>query len=577
MRAFRLPQQQPARAFWRAYLNNMPKRIHIITLALLSILFVGCHHKKETQEVHPMLPSLHITMTPTQLDSILIDVDNKVSVFAVLTDAQGDTLYEGRLAHIKTRGNTTWNERKKPFAIKFQEKHSLFGLSRSKSFVLLANAFDESHIRNAIALDLARAMGIPATHYAYLTLYINDVYRGLYQMTNKVDVGKNALNITDLEKLNERANPKPLEEYEWCGLGRKKQLIQRKGVLLDNDPEDITGGYLLDNSCLQASYDKSISGFVSEAGDNIKIRSPQHASLREVDYIARLYNEMECAIIASDGIHPETGKHYSEYIDVESFARYYILNELLLNYDGGWSSFMMYKEMDDIDPKFHAGPAWDYDRILDNPQFQSNSYAFPNEFYIDNELGKTGIAHSGGLLYHLCQHDDFQQLVKDCYLNDISPVCHDYLESRPFDSLVAMLSHEADQDNAKYEKRISEDYLSAAHRATDFLSSRIDFFDRFYSTKDEGYVLVSMKWHNKKYLKFYFLLGEPVYAPQVTKVVNNHDPNYALYYPDTDSLVADGTVFYSPQKLELRQCEPTKREVQIRRVKKKLRKIGLDF
>ena len=83
------------------------------------------------------------------------------------------------------------------------------------------------------------------------------------------------------------------------------------------------------------------------------------------------------------------------------------------------------------------------------------------------------------------------------------------------------------------------------------------------------------EWNRDR--KFCFLLGEPVYAPQIAELMSNHDSVYVLYYPGTDSLVPDGTVFHSPQKLELRQREPTKHEVQMRRIKKKLKKIGLDF
>lgn len=526
------------------------------------------------QEVHPVLPSLHITMTPEQLDSILTDPDNKIPAYVLLTDANGDTLYEGNLAHIKTRGNNTWYEKKKPFAIKFPKKQTLFGLERSKSFVLLANAGDESHIRNAIALDLARAMGIPATRYAYLTLYINDNYWGLYQMTNKVDIGKDALNITDLEKLNKLANPKPLDEYEWYGKGRKRRIIQRKGVLLDNDPDDITGGYLIDNS--GPAYDKSVSGFASVAGDHIQIRSPKHASPREVEYIAELYDEMECAVHASDAIHPETGKHYSEYLDVESFARYYLLNEVLLNWDGGWASFLMYKETDTIDTRFYAGPAWDYDRTLNNLRFQRKFFVSPNELYVNEQKGMKGLVYSEGLMHFLCQHEDFLQAIISYYLNEVSPIFHQYLEDHSFDSLVSLLSYEADQDNKKYKNRYSVDYESAVKRATDFLQKRVTFFDWYYSSTEDQRVAVIFKKDNGMYRKFYYPLGEAIYAPQL-EIQYNRTQIYELFYQGTDSLVPDGTVFHSAQTLELRQREPTKREVQIRRIKKKLRKIGLDF
>ena len=513
-------------------------------------------------------------MTSLQYDSIIIDQDNKVPVEALLTDSQGDTLFQGMLSHIKTRGNTTFKEPKKPFTIKFPEKQKFLGLDRGKTFILLANACDESHIRNAIGLDLARAFGIPAPNYAYLSLYINGSYKGLYQITNKVNVGKDALDITDLDKMNEWVNTEPLAAYNWFGSGRKKQVIQRKGVMLENNPDDITGGYLLDCVGGPPYYSKSWSGFVSNAEDNIRIRSPKYASHQEVEFIAQRYNEMEAAVHAADGIHPETGRHYSEYLDMESFARYYLLNELLENADGGWSSFMMYKNTDTIDPKFYAGPAWDYDRTIDNPKFLKNSIAFENVMIIVERKGLTGIAFSGGLLHHLCQHSDFQQVVRNIYVKELSAVCNDYLEKSPFDSLVALLSHEAERDNAVNGTLLTGNYEAASSRAINFLRKRIAFFDWYYSTTENERVSVSFDMGNGKTPKLYYPLGKAIHAPQL-EVVYNHTPVYELYYAGTDSLVPDGTVFQTSQTLELRGRQPTKREVQMRRVRKKLAKFGI--
>lgn len=549
----------------------MTKRTLLLALFFSAFAFIGCH--KAEQQEYPKLPLLQVTMTPMQLDSIINDRDNKVSAFAVLIDSDGDTLFQDHLTYIKTRGNTSFTEQKKSFVIKFPEKQKLFGLNKNRSFVLLANACDESFIRNAIGLDLARAFGIPATRYAYLTLYINGSYFGLYQMTNKIGIGKHTLNITDLEDLNEHANSKPLKEYEWYGSGRKKQAILRKGVLFDNDPDDITGGYLLDNSGPISQYSKSISGFVSDAEDNIRIRSPKYASPQEVEYIARRYNEMECAVLTTDGIHPRTGKHYSEYLDIESFARYYLINELLKNSDGGWASFMMYKDTDSIDPKIYAGPAWDFDRTLDNPKFQGKIIIPYNDFHVDGKKGKTGLAHSGGLFYHLCKHEDFRQAVKNCYMNKISPICHSYITENPSDSLFSLLFHEADRDNMIYQTRHSKDFETAIFRATDFLRKRIEFLDWYYSSTEDERVLVTYSYNGKKNT-LYYPLGKAIEAPQI-EVLSNHAPVYELYFSGTDSLVPDGTVFHSSQKLELRKREPTKREVQIRRIRKRLTKLGI--
>lgn len=550
----------------------MQKRAFFFAMIVIAFVFTGCRESKQ-QEGSPVLPSLRITMTSMQYDSILNDQENKVSVFALLLDAQGDTLFQG-VTYFKTRGNDTFKEPKKPYTIKFPKKQKFLGLNRGKTFTLLANACDESHIRNAIGLDIAREFGLFASHYAYLNLYINGSYRGLYQMTNKVDVGKDALDITDLDKQNEWVNPKPLQTYDWFGQGMKKLVVQRKGVLLENNPDDITGGYLLDYVAPPVHYVKSLSGFVSDAQDNIRILSPKYASPQEVEYIAKRYNEMEAAVLSADGIHPVTGRHYSEYMDVESFARFYLLNELLRNIDGGWASLMMYKDADVIDPKIYAGPAWDYDRAIDNPWFQNKSNAFVNELIVNKRKGITGWAFSGGLLYHLCKHLDFQQAVKDVYNNELYSVCHDYIENRPFDSLVTLLSHEADRDNSLYGTRISKDYETAVIRVTDFLHKRIAFFDWYFSTTEDEQVIVSYESEDGKTRKFYYPLGEAIQAPQLD-VIYNHTPVYELYYLGTDSIVADGTVFQTSKKLELRKREPTKREVQIRRVRKKLLKYGI--
>ena len=276
---------------------------------------------------------------------------------------------------------------------------------------------------------------------------------------------------------------------------------------------------------------------------------------------------------APDGIHPVTGKHYSEYIDIESFARYYLINELLWNPDGGWSSFMMYKDTDSIDPKIYAGPAWDYDRALDNPMFQGETTIQHNEFYADRKKGKTGWTHSGGLLHHLCKHEDFRQAIKECYLNNISSICHSYIEENPSDSLFSLLLHEADQDNMIYDSRYSKDYEAAIIRVTEFLRKRIEFLDWYYSSTEDERVLVTYTYNGEKHI-LYYPLEKAIEAPQI-EVLYNHTPVYELYYAGTDSLVPDGTVFHSSQKLELRQREPTKREVRIRQIRKKLTKLGI--
>ena len=177
----------------------------------------------------------------------------------------------------------------------------------------------------------------------------------------------------------------------------------------------------------------------------------------------------------------------------------------------------------------------------------------------------------------MCQHEDFQQVVKACYLNEISLACHEYMATRPFDSLVALLSHEVERDEQKYNTRLSDNYVTATDKMLGLLQKRIAFFDWYYSSTEEERVVVSFMGADGGSRVFYYPVGEPFEAPQINKVQFNHDPVFELYYAGTDSVVPAGTIFHTSQTLELRKREPTKHEVQVRRVKKKLRKIGLDF
>lgn len=562
----------------------MTKRF-IFVLVIIVASISGCTRNETSKQPHRfVLPSLYINLPPGQFDSILNDLEKEVPAQATLITAENDTLFDDYLEHIKTRGNTTFKkaEAKKSFTIKLPKKQSWLGLDKSQHFILLANAFDESHIRNTIAFDLAHDVGLPAPQYAYLSLYINGEYKGLYQITNKIEVSRHTLNLTDLDKLNKRANPRPLKEYAQFSDSSDKQIILRKGAMLACNPEDISGGYLLDLCGADWVYVKSPSGFVSDAGDYIRIRSPKYASSAEVNYIATFYNSMEAAITSDDGYNPETNKHYSEYIDTESFALVYLINELLLNQDGGLSSLFLYKDSDSIDSRLYAGPIWDFDRSIGNTINSDLELIMPNELFVNVKHGKTTWSHSHGIFYYLCKHVDFQEMVKKLYYQKISPSCHKYIESGTIDSLVDFLSEDADRDSRLYGTRRNLDYHSVTGKTLDFLQKRLAFFNWYYSVSPNDIITINFQSdqngaHHRN-LQFYYPVGEPI---TIVSSLKSHpkrysrEPDFDLYIVGTDSIVPDNTVFNSAKTLELRYHEPTWKEAQKRRIRKKLEQWGI--
>jgi len=86
-------------------------------------------------------------------------------------------------------------------------------------------------------------------------------------------------------------------------------------------------------------YWDEISGFATEKlGDFYTVKEPSYASEAELDYISELVSGMEKAVILADGINPDSGKSYMDYIDMWSFAQKYVLEELCKNNGGGATS-----------------------------------------------------------------------------------------------------------------------------------------------------------------------------------------------------------------------------------------------
>ena len=529
--------------------TNLHRKCRFVAVSCLLLVLVGCnHHNAAPEEETYTLPSLYITIVQDQLDSILGDRDHKAPAHALLISSEGDTLYNEDLGHIKTRGNASWYYPKKPFTIKLKKAEDILGLYKSKTYILLANMADESHIRNSVGFELARLIGIHSPKSAYVSLYINDNYNGLYQITNKIEVNKHSLNIRNLEKENKLVNSKPLKSYTWFGHGRYKQIIKRKGVLLDQSPKDITGSYLLDYCTLNRIYQKSTSGFCSEAGDLVIIRSPEYASPEEVEYIADYYNEMEKAVKDKNGENHDTGKRYTDYMDIRSFARYYLLQELTLNIDAGKSSFFMYKT-EGKDAKLIAGPAWDFDHSMFTKSW-AGRYQCANELYAAAPLGKTEEKMSGGLLFLLWQHEEFRQIAREEWNKDISALCHSFLTSRFIDSVANYIQQDAMRDKG-YDRQTYRENIQVVK---DFLAARIDFLDWFFNTPEENMIYLidgSVSEHeHQRPVCLCYPKGKKVTLPTPIREKED-DPVYSWHSAATGELIKPNSVFNSSQEIKL--------------------------
>lgn len=169
---------------------------------------------------------------------------------AVIQDENGITVCSQKLTQVKCRGNSSFKYfLKKSYQIKLENKENLFGMGKAKTWLLIGNGRDRSQLRNYITAAMARYAGLEYTpEMVYADLYMNGEYRGLYLLTEKIQVSSSRVDIPDLGKATQAVNDKPLKQYARIGGKTSAEVKNRHGKYYDipKDPEDITGGYLME-------------------------------------------------------------------------------------------------------------------------------------------------------------------------------------------------------------------------------------------------------------------------------------------------------------------------------------------
>ena len=315
------------------------------------------------------LPSVNI-QTSIDPEYIIAYSSKDTAVKTTIMANNGEVLYRDNVnaGEFRIRGNATEAYAKKPFQLKLSSGAPLFGMERDKTWLLLANYDDQSLIRNNVMYKIGSELGIDTCEFQNVDLFINGEYYGIYLLCEKVEIDNGRVEISDLEEENDLLN----SSYSYFSTSVTSGTLIDSTILTQysyipdvTNPTDITGGYLveLDNNY----YKNELCYFTTENGNHYVIKSPEYASLKEVEYIAKLFADMEEAIMSSNGYNRE-GKHYSEYVDIDTLASAYILQELGRNYDAGSSSLYFYKDKDQNGSftKIVKGPLWDCDNTLGN-------------------------------------------------------------------------------------------------------------------------------------------------------------------------------------------------------------------
>lgn len=345
--------------------------------------------------------------------------ENAVSGTMTMLSASGEIIYSGELPQFRLRGNSTTYYPKKSYQIKLASRTDLLRIGqKSKTWTLLAQYADAALFRDKLCKDMAADLGLYGTpDSGWVDLYYDGAYRGVYELSEKVKIDPNGLYIRDLEKEYEAVN----EDYGSSpvlasGINLYGEVIHYAENIVD--PVDITSGFLLEEN--HYSGDESC-WFKTNRGRAVNVKSPEYISKEAAEYISGLFQEFEDAAYAQDksgqytGVNPKTGKDYTEYADLDSLARLYLIYFFSNNQDAYCQSTFYYL----VNGKLYAGPIWDSD--------QSFGIGWTEQVLPSDELRFDHIA--GGLV----NVKSFRQAVKEIYVDEFRAIASEYAERRIYE------------------------------------------------------------------------------------------------------------------------------------------------
>jgi hypothetical protein len=293
-------------------------------------------------------------------------VSAKISVYENAAGMNGllDIPAHQSMIEIKRRGNSSMSYEKAQWRIKLvtdsgeKNKLPLLGMETDEDWILNGSMIDKSLMRNYLAFTLAAEFMPYVPDARYCEVFIKEkgdyVYQGVYLLMESIKQGGGRVEISDL-KTN----------------GSAMSYIVRRDRY---SPYEM----MLDTYATRQGLTEGHYGLIYPKNDNV---TPELVSYVENDLSA-----VERVLYSDD---PNIFLTYPDYIDVDSFVNYFLINEFLTNYDV--NSTYLYK---DFGGKLNIGPVWDFDGTIDNYRDE----ALDTEFIV---------VHMMPWYERLIMHDDF--------------------------------------------------------------------------------------------------------------------------------------------------------------------------
>jgi hypothetical protein len=317
---------------------------HLICLAVTAVAVAGCAASNAFRSEVPILQidtrGATIPVEPKIEAQMVVHYDPSDSVQSLESRAA----YDGTVG-IELLGHSSLSFRKKSYALELRSQGRpvaapLLGLPAGSAWVLHGPYSDKTLMRNYLAYALARRLRIPSPRTRFVELFLREgrwglAYQGVYLLVEGSERSPAGLGLVAL------------------------QPGDTAGTVL-------SGGYILE-------VDRQVPGqhFITLPGDpmsthpdTILFVSPARPEPAQKQWLASYLEAMEATLPPADSLADPRG--YRQYLDVDAFVDFLLLQEAVKNIDAYRFSSSMYK---DRDGKLRMGPIWDFDLSTGNANY----------------------------------------------------------------------------------------------------------------------------------------------------------------------------------------------------------------
>ena len=297
----------------------------------------------------------------SSVQQVFIDIDEsdgKNTIEQMDGDLEHNTECTGRIningdwydmPKIKGRGNATWRgaKDKKPYNVTLGKKINFPGINceQTKKWSFLAEIADHSLLGNRSGYHLADELGIGLDNTS-ADVWMNGEYQGCYTVTPKSDsfVTKNGFLIEQDNYMESAVAEGGDPQFQLDGLKEADDIDAWQGSGYNRITVKKMGDNLLKKD-----------GVVDESAENME----------DVAYnTIKPWLQDAWDAIRSDTGYNSKGKYYTDYIDIESFARMYLMHEYVKSFDFCAGSILFHRDGMTDEDKLIAGPMWDLDNAM---------------------------------------------------------------------------------------------------------------------------------------------------------------------------------------------------------------------